>query len=117
MGDTRRVDAGAEPFLAEHVRRFNAAVDSGDFKPLVELFADDAELSFVGVPVGPFVGREAIEAAYAAQPPGDQLDVTSVADEGEGTYAERFAWRGGGTGTMRVALRDGRIARLEVAFD
>jgi steroid Delta-isomerase len=117
MGDTRRVDAAAEAFLAEHVRRFNAAVERGDFTPLVELFAVDAELSFVGVPAGPFLGRGAIQAAYAAQPPDDQLDVTSVAEEGEGMYTERFAWRRGGTGTMRVTLRDGRIARLEVAFD
>jgi steroid Delta-isomerase len=111
------VDAVAEAFLAEHVRRFNDAVASGDFAPLVELFAEDAELSFVGVPAGPFVGRDAIAAAYASQPPDDKLDVTSVADEGEGAYVERFAWRDGGTGTMRVSVRDGRIARLEVAFD
>ena len=72
------MDETGRAFLAEHERRFNDAVSSGDFAPLVELFADDAELEFVGVPVGPFVGRDAIAAAYETQPPDDALDVQSV---------------------------------------
>ena len=111
MGDPARA------FLADHVRRFNEAVASGDFAPLVALFADDAELAFVGVPAGPFTGRDAIAAAYTTQPPDDALDVLAVEEEGEGTFVERFAWRRGGTGTMRVTVRDGQIARLVVAFD
>jgi steroid Delta-isomerase len=104
-------------FLAEHARRFNAAVESGDFGPLVELFADDAVLEFVGVPAGPFVGRDAIAAAYAAQPPDDTLDVLAVSEDPDGTFVEPFAWRRGGTGTMRLTLDGGRIARLVVVFD
>lgn len=111
------MDDDVEALLAEHLRRFDEAVESGDFAPLVELFADDAELAFVGVPAGPFVGREAIAAAYAAQPPDDGLDVLSVAEEPDGTIVERFAWRRGGTGTMRVTVAGGRIARLVVAFE
>ena len=110
------MDDAVASFLEEHVRRFNEAVASGDFDPLVELFADDAELHFVGVPAGPFVGRDAIAAAYREQPPDDQLDVLSASEE-NGVVVERFAWRRGGTGTMRVTLAGGRIARLVVAFD
>jgi hypothetical protein len=117
MGDTRRVDDAVCAFLAAHVERFNEAVASGDFAPLVALFAVDAELSFAGVPAGPFRGRDGIADAYAVQPPDDQLDVLSVDEEADGTLTERFAWRRGGTGTMRITLRDGEIARLEVAFD
>lgn len=117
MGDTRPVDESARAFLAAHERVFNDAVASGDYAPLVRLFADDAELAFVGVPAGPFVGREAIAAAYAAQPPDDALDVVSVEEEADGTFVERFGWRRGGTGTMRVTLAGGKIARLVVAFD
>ena len=69
MGDPPRA------FLERHVRTFNAAVESGDFAPLVELFAPDARLEFVGVPVGPFEGRDAIAAAYAAQPPTDTMTI------------------------------------------
>jgi steroid delta-isomerase len=50
----------------EHVASFNAAVVSGDFTELVHRFHPDAVLTFVGPPVGPFAGREAIAAAYAA---------------------------------------------------
>ena len=103
-------------FLAEHTRRFNAAVESGDFDPLVELFADEAVLEFVGVAVGPFVGRDAIAEAYAAQPPDDALDVLSVTEE-DGAFVERFAWRRGGTGTMRVTLDGDTISHLVVVFD
>jgi hypothetical protein len=111
------VDEATRELLAEHVARFNDAVRSGDFTPLVELFADDAELAFDGVPAGPFHGREEIAAAYAAQPPDDELDVLEATEEPDGTVTERFAWRRGGTGTMRVTPRQGLIARLVVAFD
>jgi hypothetical protein len=110
------VDDAVASLLEEHVRRFNDAVSSRDFDPLVELFADDAELRFEGVPAGPFVGRDAIAAAYREQPPDDQLDVVSTTEE-DGVVVERFAWRRGGTGTMRVSLAGGKIARLVVAFD
>ena len=46
--------------LVEHVERFNEAVRSGDYAPMLAAFAPDAEMAFEGVPVGPFVGREAI---------------------------------------------------------
>lgn len=103
--------------LARHVARFNAAARSGDFAPLVELFADDAVLEFANVPAGPFRGRDEIAAAYAAQPPDDELDVLDVTRDEEGSVLERFAWRRGGTGTMRITLAGDRIARLVVAFD
>jgi len=111
------VDEASRALLADHERRFNAAVESGDFGPLVELFADDAVLEFVGVPVGPFVGREAIAAAYATQPPDDGLDVLSLTEDADGTIVERFAWRHAGGGTMRIGLANGSIARLVVVFD
>ena len=117
MGDTRSVDDDVRAFLARHVSTFNAAVASGDFEPLVALFAEDASLEFVGVPAGPFVGRDAIAAAYGSQPPDDALEVVSVDEEPGGVVLERFVWHRGGTGTMRVTLADGRIARLVVAFD
>jgi hypothetical protein len=111
------VDETLRTLLAEHVRRFNAAVANGDFTPLVDLFADDAELVFEGVPVGPFTGRPEIAAAYASQPPDDGLDVVDTRQDADGTVVERFAWHRGGGGEMRIDVRDGRIARLAVAFD
>ena len=40
---------------------------------MVRGFAPDAEMVFEGVPVGLFVGREAIAEAYALQPPSDEV--------------------------------------------
>ena len=40
--------------LEAHVERFNEAVRSGDYAPMLEGFAPDAEMAFEGVPAGPF---------------------------------------------------------------
>jgi hypothetical protein len=106
-------------FLERHVRTFNAAVESGDFAPLVELFAPDARLEFVGVPVGPFDGREAIAAAYAAQPPTDTMTILDTAVEPDGTLVERFSWTSDGgapSGDMRLVVDGEQIRRLVVSF-
>ena len=107
-------------FLARHVETFNAAVRSGDFAPLVALFADDAILEFVGVPAGPFRGRDAIAAAYAAQPPTDTMTLLATHVEDDGTVVEPFSWSsdaGARSGEMRLDVESGRIRRLVVAFD
>ena len=98
--------------LGEHVERFNAGVRSGDFGPMVAAFAEDAELVFEGIPVGPFAGREAIGEAYAAQPPDDEI----VLLDGDGTYA----WAGEPdvpAGQMLLTEHDGEIARLVIRYD
>jgi ketosteroid isomerase-like protein len=105
--------------LDEHVRRFNAAVRSDDFAPMLELFTDDATLEFRGVPVGPFDGRDAIAAAYRNQPPDDEIEVVSAAEDGNEVRA-RYAWlrdEGRAAGDM-IVTRDGdRIMHLVVTFD
>jgi ketosteroid isomerase-like protein len=106
-------------FLERHVETFNAAVRSGDFAPLVALFAEDATLEFAGVPVGPFHGRDAIAAAYAAQPPTDTMTVLDVRVEDDGTIVEPFSWASDGgarSGEMRLVVEAERIRGLVVAF-
>jgi sulfur relay (sulfurtransferase) DsrF/TusC family protein len=79
---------------------------------MASYFADDAELVFEGIPVGPFVGREAISAAYAAQPPDDEI----VLLDGDGTYA----WASEPNvpaGQLFLEERDGEIARLVIRYD
>lgn len=105
--------------LVEHERVFNDAVRRGDFDALVMLFADDAVLVFEGLPVGPFAGRAAVAAAYAAQPPTDTLTVLGRATLPDGTIRETFAWdadSGRPSGEMDLVVRDGHIARLIVRF-
>jgi steroid delta-isomerase len=98
--------------LQMHVARFNRGVRTGDFGPMVEAFSDDGELVFVGIPVGPFVGREAIREAYRAQPPDDEI----VLLDGDGSYA----WAAEPeipAGQLFLTERDGEIARLVIRYD
>jgi hypothetical protein len=105
--------------LAEHVERFNEAVRSGDFEPMLAAFARDAEMAFEGVPVGPFAGRDAIGAAYAAQPPDDEVVLLGEPRvEGDAEESD-YAWKSEGTraGRMILTSRDGEITRLVVTFE
>lgn len=111
----------AEPAQLQLVERqsraFNHGVRTGQWEPLVALFAEDAELRFENVPVGPFVGRAAILQAYEEQPPKDEIVLLGAQSESEGKLTVAFAWRSGGTGRMLVEHRDGAIDRLTVVFD
>ena len=105
--------------LVEHVERFNAAVRSGDYGPMLAVFAPDAEMAFEGVPVGPFVGRDAIAAAYAQQPPDDEIVLLGEPQAIGDTEETDYAWKAEGTraGRMILTARDGQIARLVVTFE
>lgn len=109
----------AQGRVERHVEAFAAAVATGGWAGFAERFADDAEMVFVGVPAGPFRGRGAILAAYAADPPSEPLALGGpVAADGEDVVAP-FRWvDSGGTGTMRLRWDDqGLVTRLVVAFD
>ena len=104
--------------LDEHVRRFNEGVRSGDFGPMAAGFTEDAEMHFEGVPVGPFVGREAIAAAYRDQPPDDEIEILG-SDESDGIVLARYAWlrqNGRQAGEMRLTPHKGLIRKLVVTF-
>ncbi len=105
--------------LREHVERFNAAVRSGDFGAMLAHYDEDAELVFVGVPVGPFHGRDAIEQAYLVQPPDDEILLLDEREEG-GELVGGYAWRRNPdvrAGELRLMVEDGRTKRLVVSFD
>jgi hypothetical protein len=96
----------------EYVSRFNSGVRSGDWSSLLELLADDCELEFVGIPVGPFAGRDAIAAAYEAQPPDDEI----VLLDGGPAYA----WAREPdvrAGELLLAELDRRIAKITVVYE
>jgi steroid delta-isomerase len=104
--------------LRAHVESFNDAVRSGDFSEMVERFAPDAELSFEGVPVGPFSGKAAIVQAYEQQPPDDTIDL--LGSEGHDPVVGRYSWsrdEGAQSGRMLLYERDGLIERLVVTFE
>jgi steroid Delta-isomerase len=101
---------------ARHVAAFNDCVRSGDWPGFAGRFATDATMRFVGVPAGPFTGREAIAAAYAAQPPTDTLTVTRGASSGD-LDELWFTWDGTGeAGSMELRWSGDLIDELTVTF-
>lgn len=101
---------------AGHVAAFNDRVRSGDWADFAERFTHNATMRFVGVPVGPFTGRDAIAAGYASQPPSDTLTVTRGVSSGN-VDELWFAWDSSGTtGTMTLHWSGGLIAELTVTF-
>jgi steroid Delta-isomerase len=105
--------------LAEHVERFNEGVRTGDFGPMLAAFAQDAEMVFEGVPVGPFAGREGIAEAYAQRPPDDEIVLLGEPRISGDEIESDYAWASQGTraGRMILTVRDGQIARLVVTFE
>lgn len=102
--------------LDDYVARFNEGVRSGDWEPLLELLAPDAELEFVGIPVGPFVGREAIGEAYRVQPPDDELVLLQRRGGGRAVYA----WAkepARPAGELHLEEREGEIRRIRVLYE
>lgn len=81
------------PRAAAHVAAFDHSVRSGDWAAFAGRFTPDATTCFVGAPAGPFTGREAIAAGYAAQPPTDTLAV-SRAVGGDDADELWFGWDG-----------------------
>jgi steroid Delta-isomerase len=109
-------DAAICDRAAKHVAAFNATVRSGEWAEFAGRFTADATMRFVGVPVGPFTGREAIAAGYAAQPPSDTLTVTHVASCAD-VDELWFAWdSSGATGTMSLRWNGDLTDELAVTF-
>jgi len=104
-----------DDFIAAH----NAAVRSGDWEAFSRWFADDAEVRFEGVPVGPFRGRDEIRAAYELRPPDDEVEVRNVTTEGDRTAAD-YGWLADGgvrAGELRVTWDGELIRELVITFD
>jgi hypothetical protein len=100
----------------QHVARFDRAVETGEWATFAAGFGVDATMRFTGVPIGPFRGRSAIEAAYRTQPPTDTMTVRGIA-EIDGSARVAFGWSAGGTGTMSLRWDGPLVAELVISFD
>jgi threonine aldolase len=108
--------AGGRCVLRGHVERHNAGVRSGDFAPMLAWFAEDAQFVFEAIPVGPFLGRDAIAAAFRERPPDDEVDLLDEREEG-GEAVAGYAWRaepGVRAGELRLTHDGHRIRRLVI---
>jgi steroid delta-isomerase len=102
-----------------YIEAHNAAVRTGDWEAFSRWFADDAEVRFEGVSVGPFRGRDEIRAAYESRPPDDEVEVRNVREEGDRTVAD-YGWLADGgvrAGELRVTWDDELIRELVITFD
>jgi RimJ/RimL family protein N-acetyltransferase len=105
--------------LHDYLGDFNECVRTGDWSQLEPWFAEDGELAFEGVPVGPFVGRDAIAAAYRERPPDDQL-VTFRAEDRDNEVIALYGWLaapGAVSGRIVLTPTGERIGRLRVTFE
>jgi len=103
----------------EYIAAHNAAVRNGDWEAFSRWFADDAELRFEGVPVGPFRGRDEIRAAYESRPPDDEVEVRDVRTDGNRSVAN-YGWAadaGVRAGELRVTWEDDLIRELVITFE
>ncbi len=119
MRRSGRRPALSEELLRSHVERFNEGVRSGDYGPMLEQFAEDAELAFEGVPLGPFRGKPAIAQAYADHPPDDEILILRTTESGDDLVVADYAWRAepsARAGTVILRLRDAEIDRLLVTL-
>jgi len=110
---------GPLAFLHDYVMVHNDCLRTGDWQPLGEWFADDAELVFEGVRVGPFKSRNEIAAAYEKQPPDDEVVIFGARIEDDVVVAS-YGWLrepAEPAGQMILTIRDGRIGKLVVTFD
>ena len=111
--------SGAIRLLHDYVGVHNECVRTGQWQSIRSWFAEDAELSFDGVPVGPFRGVDAIVAAYEAKPPDDQV-LTFRVDEGDGVVSALYGWLkepAAVAGRMLLTPDGERIGRLVVTFE
>jgi steroid Delta-isomerase len=103
----------------QYIGTHNAAVRSGDWEAFSRWFADNAEVRFEGVPVGPFRGRDEIRTAYEARPPDDEVEVRNVRSEGDRTVAD-YGWAaepGVRAGELRVTWNGDLIRELVITFE
>jgi len=101
--------------LRVYVERHNGGVHAGGFAGLRALFAEDAAMRFHGIVVGPFLGVEAILAAFATSPPDDELVIL----EQVGVEAV-YAWARDPlkpAGRLRITVARGRIAAIDVTAE
>ena len=106
--------------LREHIELFNLGVRTGDFSQMARALHPDVDMRFVGIPVGPFRGRDAVEAAYLAQPPDDEIVPLELHVDGDVGTAE-YSWSadadGRPAGRLAVELAsDGRIGSVEIDY-
>ena len=107
-------EADLRALLELHVEKYNEAVRTSDFAPLLAMYADNAVLSFDDLPLGPFHGRSEIRAAYSRRPPDDTMWLIDMHEVGDDAVTASFEWEAGGTGEMYLRWDGGRVVEHRI---
>ena len=111
------MDLAAE--LADHCERFNRGVITGNYDDMLKHLDEEVELIFVGVPAGPFVGRDAVTHAYRVSPPDDQIVLLATRVLSDTTVEGDYAWLSNTSikaGELRLTVHDRLVTRVVVTF-
>jgi hypothetical protein len=107
----------ARDVLEHYVLRHNRGVRSGDFEPLLEIFADSARLELEGIAGGPFDGKPEIRRAFRERPPSDELLVVAADEPEADVIVAEYAWKShpkSRAGRLRLELSGASIVRLVI---
>lgn len=102
--------------IGSYVALHNEGVATGSFAPMLALFDDDAELYFEDLPIGPYLGRNAIAEAFCQLPPTDELEILEISSYDSGGRAI-YGWQsdpGRAAGDIHMDINDGRIRKLTI---
>jgi hypothetical protein len=104
--------------VRQYVSLHNAGVRTGDFAPLVALFAPDGEIVFEFGSLGVLRGRMEIERAFRINPPIDEL-ILGLQRAAGASLSFEYAWHsspGVCSGTITFILTEKKqIARLTIS--
>jgi hypothetical protein len=106
-------ETALDGYFAAH----NDGVRTGDFSALGPLFAEDAILSFHGLPFEPVHRREQIVQAFTEHPPDDELVLVETCTDDTGHQIASYRWKnstGDASGSLCALIRDDLIEHLEV---
>ena len=104
--------------VSRHQMLFNEGVRTGDFGPWLDTFTDDVAVTYTGLPIGPFHGRDALAGVYAEHPPSSPMRVESSKIEGDRVTGD-FIWIDAPEtgGVFVLTLRGDRVASMDVTLN
>jgi steroid delta-isomerase len=102
------------------VAALNRGVREGSWTDMLTLSRSDAAMEFVGIPPGPFHGREAIAAAHRNQTPDDEMILLDSPLQRRGALVATYAWAkepARPAGELHLRETDGVITAIRVLYE
>lgn len=108
-------DESLTAIVEEHFALFNRCVDSGDWAPFLETYAEDAVLEIEAGATKSLQGIDAIATFYTARPPKEHMSPRAIEVTGPGTTTISFSWDSGRKGRLTVSWDGSTVSRAVLA--